>query len=1579
MKKNVVKIFVVFVLFGLLIGAKDWKAPSQRNGETEASFAVQPWFGQPEEALRTRAEQTGETAEMLQFTSGAHVLGFKQGAAVMAAGNYALKIEFLNARPVAPVERGLWDSSLGNKSKPLSEVIYNGLWENVDLVYESHDSGVVKSTYFIQPGEDGVSKAVESIRLGYNVPVQIKENGALMMSFDQGWMEESPPVAWQEIDGQRHPVEVTYKIKGERELGFNVGEHDERYPLVIDPVLSWETSVIGRTYCIAVDTSGNVYVSGLDSGDLFVAKLDTNGGVTWNISMGAGQVWDGGYNIVVDASGNVYVVGIGSGTWGTPVNAYTGGDEAFAAKLNSSGVLQWHTFMGSAPVEVVGSDPIEYTGGIDIGTGIAVDTSGNVYVTGYSDTTWGATPLNAHAGGEEIFVTKLDSAGAQLWNTFLGSASGDRAFGLALDTSGDVYVTGRSAATWGSPVNSHAGSWDIFAAKVNASGALQWNTFLGSGNNDYSFGIAVDSSGNVHLAGRSSSTWGTPVNAFSGILDAFAAKLNSSGALVWNTFMGSATGDDRGFGLALDAGGNVYVAGYSDVTWGSPKNAFNASNDAFAAKLNPSGALLWNTFYGSEFGDYGYGAGVDTLGNVFLSWYSGTEAFVTKIDPKDLTVTAPNGAESWLVGTVQNITWTVVGTVGPVKIEYSTDNGVTWTDIIATTANTGTYPWTIPDFPSAQCYVRVSEVADPLLFDTNDAVFIIWPLPNLVVNSPNGAETWEVGSVQNIVWTPIGTVGPVKIEYSINSGAAWTDIIASTANTGTYPWTIPNSPSDQCVVRISEAADGIPVDTSDLLFSIVPESSITLTSPNGGESWDVASAQNITWTTLGIVGAVKIEYSVDSGATWTEIVASTANTGTYPWTIPNTPSAQCVVRISEAADGSTVDTSDAVFSIPAITLTSPNGGESWVGGSAQNITWTSVGTVGPVKIEYSINNGAAWTDIIASTANTGTYPWTVSNTPATVCLIRIREAADGSPVDTSDAVFTILAQPEITITSPNGGESWEGGSAHNITWTTAGTVGPVKIEYSTDNGVAWTDIIASTANTGTYPWSVLNTPSTECLVRISEADDSIPVDTSDAVFTIVALPEISLTSPNGGESWETGSSQNITWTTVGTVGDVKIEYSTDNGVAWTEVVNPSPNDGTHPWTIPGTTSAQCLVRISEAADGSPIDSSDAVFSIVPAPAVSMTSPNGGESWDGGSAQNITWTSEGTVGAVKIEYSTDSGTSWTEVVATTPNDGTHPWTVPNTPSTQCLVRIGEAADGSPSDTSDAVFSILFQPQISITSPNGGESWEVGSANNITWTTEGTVGPVKIEYSTDSGTSWTEVVATTPNDGTHPWTVPNSQSVQCLVRIGEASDGSPVDNSDAIFSIVPVPAITVTSPNGGENWVVGSAHNITWTSEGTVGDVKIEYSTDNGTAWTEIVNPTANDGTHPWTVPSTMSVMCLVRISEAADGNPVDTSDGVFSITAISLTFPNGGESWETGSLQNITWSTAGAVGDVKIEYSTDNGTAWTVIVNPTANDGIHPWSVPNTPSSQCLVRISEASDGSPMDTSDAVFTIKVTIP
>ena len=268
------------------------------------------------------------------------------------------------------------------------------------------------------------------------------------------------------------------------------------------------------------------------------------------------------------------------------------------------GNLLWNTFLGAA--------------GVDSSNAIAVDNNGNVYVTGHSEATWGA-PVQLYDAGGDAYAAKLDSSGALIWNTFLGGGGWDYGSGIAVDGVGNVYVTGYSEATWGAgectgcPVRAYI-FYDAFAAKLNGSGALQWNTFLGGGWDDGGQGIAVDGVGNVYVTGDSEATWGAgectgcPVRAYSSDYDAFAAKLDSSGALIWNTFLGTG-GYDYGYGIALDGAGKVYVVGYSEATWGSPVRAHDvgANDDAFAAKLDNSGALIWNTFLGAGGYDSGQG------------------------------------------------------------------------------------------------------------------------------------------------------------------------------------------------------------------------------------------------------------------------------------------------------------------------------------------------------------------------------------------------------------------------------------------------------------------------------------------------------------------------------------------------------------------------------------------------------------------------------------------------------------------------------------------------------------------------------------------------------------------------------------------------------------------------------------------------------------------------------------------------------------------------------------------------------------------------------------------------------------
>jgi len=533
--------------------------------------------------------------KLLQFTAGGHVIGFGDTGVYVAAGDHALKTGFVGARRVKPqARRSSRGASRGasSKAQPLERVTYRDLWDGVTLVYERDQSGIIKSTYRIAPHPKG-SDPVKCIQLAYNTAAATDANGNLVLGLTRGNMVESAPVAWQEIRGRKVPVDVSFTISAKKKAGFHVSAYDPAWPLIIDPTLTWNTFLGGTatdlSRSIAVDAAGNVYVTGdsnatwgtpilpFNGTNAFVAKLNSTGTLQWNTFLGAG-IASTGSGITVDAAGNVYVTGESKGTWGAPIRPFSVGPDAFVAKLNGSGILQWNTFLGSASNER--------------GRGIAVDAAGNVYVTGDSSATWG-TPVRPFGGSFDAFVAKLNTGGVLQWNTFLGGVSNDHGRGIAVDAASNVYVTGDSNATWGAPVSAFGGGFDAFAAKLNTGGVLQWNTFLGGGAaDDFGSGIAVDAASNVYVTGNSNATWGAPVIAFAGgSADAFVASLNNNGTLQWNTFLGGG-GIDAGFGIAVDAASNVYAAGKTGSTWGAPIRAFGGADDAFVAKIGQSTANL---------------------------------------------------------------------------------------------------------------------------------------------------------------------------------------------------------------------------------------------------------------------------------------------------------------------------------------------------------------------------------------------------------------------------------------------------------------------------------------------------------------------------------------------------------------------------------------------------------------------------------------------------------------------------------------------------------------------------------------------------------------------------------------------------------------------------------------------------------------------------------------------------------------------------------------------------------------------------------------------------------------------------
>lgn len=401
---------------------------------------------------------------------------------------------------------------------------------------------------------------------------------------------------------------------------------------------SGTSSVYGQK--CAVDAAGNVYVTGYFAGkatfgstsktsagyeDMFVAKY-TNAGVLQWVQTGGGNDTDFGYDIAIDASSNVYVTGLFwyTASFGSFSKTSAGLGDGFVVKYNSSGVVQW--------VQTVGGPEG------DVSNSIAVDASGAVYIAG---TYGGTASFNERsvmsAGTYDAFVAKYNSNGAIQWVETVGGAYDDYANGIAVDASGNVYITGGFSGTayFGSNVETTYGNTDIFVAKFNQSTMTwAWSEMGGCTTGDYGNAIAVDASGNVYVTGSVSSYsyFGPFTKPVSGGDDVFVAKYDNSGAIQWVQTAGG-SGNDTGFDIALDASGNVYIAGmfYAAANFSGTPQTSTGSIDIFWAKYNKEGAFKWVQSAGSTNADFGYGIAVDASSNVYLTgYYRGSATFELK-------------------------------------------------------------------------------------------------------------------------------------------------------------------------------------------------------------------------------------------------------------------------------------------------------------------------------------------------------------------------------------------------------------------------------------------------------------------------------------------------------------------------------------------------------------------------------------------------------------------------------------------------------------------------------------------------------------------------------------------------------------------------------------------------------------------------------------------------------------------------------------------------------------------------------------------------------------------------------------
>ncbi|MFZ3094438.1 MAG: SBBP repeat-containing protein, partial [Methanothrix sp.] len=384
---------------------------------------------------------------------------------------------------------GLANFFLGNDSSQwisdiptFGEIRYKELYPGVDLVFKGGE-GYLKHELSLEPGAN-----LSGIVLTYSGQdsLSVAEDGSLLIETSAGNLTDSVPLCYQEINGSREIVEGRYCLVGDNGVGFEIGDYDRRYPLVIDPALA-------------------TYLGG--SSD------------------------DSGLSLAIDSSGNAYVAGYTASTnfpTKNPLQASkAGSSDVFVAKINSAGPeLSYSTYLGGS--------------GFDYAKGIAVDGSGNAYVTGYTASTNFPT-INqyqaSNAGSSDVFVAKINSAGPALsYSTYLGGGGYDYAKGIAVDGSGNAYVAGYTASTNFPTKNplqaSKAGLNDAFIAKINSAGsALSYSTYTGGSSDDYGEGIAVDSSGNAYITGYTGSAnfpTKNPIQASkAGLWDAFVSKINS--------------------------------------------------------------------------------------------------------------------------------------------------------------------------------------------------------------------------------------------------------------------------------------------------------------------------------------------------------------------------------------------------------------------------------------------------------------------------------------------------------------------------------------------------------------------------------------------------------------------------------------------------------------------------------------------------------------------------------------------------------------------------------------------------------------------------------------------------------------------------------------------------------------------------------------------------------------------------------------------------------------------------------------------------------------------------------------------
>lgn len=555
------------------------------------------------------------------------------------------------------------------------------------------------------------------------------------------------------------------------------------------------------------------------------------------------------------------------------------------------------------------------------------------------------------------------------------------------------------------------------------------------------------------------------------------------------------------------------------ITWTSANAGVNVKIDLF------KGASLQGAISASTANDNSHSWQVDDFGGGTASDYrirvadaadtscNALSDYFTISLPCSLEVTNPTAASEWYKDSTLTITWNSSDAGANCRIFLYKDVDSIRT-IAATTANDGSFDWTVNDFGfggDTDYSIKILDAVDGNCIDFSPTFTIVDPC-SLQVSSPTSGSEWLLDSTLTIEWTSQFAGSQVRILLYQDSDSLCA-ITPLTSNDGSFDWTVDdcgNGSATDYRIKIVSASDGTCFDFSDF-FTITVPCQMQVSQPTTGSDWNVGESGSIQWNSSGAGANVMLELYQDVSLIL-EIDSSTANDGSYSWTVDedgNGAGSDYRIKVTNTADTSCNDFSAPfTISIPCeLELSEPHGGQICYLDSIENIVWSSSGAGSSVKLQlYHVDDLIC--DIDTLTDNDGGYSWTVNycgEGPAADYRIKISDADDSTCFDFGD-FFTITWPCEVEVTSPIGIDNWVQGDSHQLTWISSGGGANVRIDLY-KNSTFQCCIDSLTANDGSFDWQVADCGGgTGSQYRIKVTDLGNPLCSGfSSYFTVTVL------------------------------------------------------------------------------------------------------------------------------------------------------------------------------------------------------------------------------------------------------------------------------------------------------------------------------------------------------------------------------------------------------------------------------------------------------------------------------------------